>query len=172
MIIVFKLTSLNQLKRDYFDRTRGRVVVATPEEQVRQSLLFQMESEKGYPRAMMVVEREISKLPHLTPHHTTPTRRIDLLIYAKEGTSLKPLLLVECKQEAIERGSCSAAFQQLQSYNHYVAAPFVALAGSNGFFLCLYDKSDKKYHISQRLPTYSELLEWVKTADHFPENSF
>lgn len=111
---------------------------------------------------MIAVEKELKSLPHLKDTDKVPNRRLDLLIYAKlQSTTLLPLLIIECKRTEISHLALERAFDQLISYNHYVKAPFVALAGKNGFFLAHYDSNDKRYHFSTGIPPYHELIKWI-----------
>lgn len=82
-------------------------------------------AELGYSKELMAVEKELSELSHLDPalRLKVPKRRIDLLCFAKEGSLLIPLLLVECKAVPLtERMK-----RQVMGYNYYVKARHVAL---------------------------------------------
>lgn len=123
-----------------------------PEEQVRQNLLADL-AEKGYPKGLTVVEAELSSLPELAGKNL-PKRRIDILIYT---AAMKPLLLIECKAIPLD----VKASRQLQGYNAYIGAPFMALANQDAFWL-FWDEGGtlKKAAI---LPSYAQLLASIKT---------
>lgn len=109
----------------------------------------------GYPRELIVVEKELSLLPHLRSHGQLPTRRADIICFGKDihpDYSLFPLLLIECK--AGEMGF--DAEQQALGYNHYVQAPYVALANQAGPQLIFPQKVPF-------LPAYHQLIErlWI-----------
>ena len=128
-------------------------VAATPEERVRQRLLVLMTRQLGYPKELLSVEKKLSELPHLNGLSGLPNRRADVLCFAKgvhEDYPLFPLLLIECKEGEIgEEAACQAL-----GYNHYVQAPFVALAGENEIKMI--------YPIGLPfLPSFSNLLEKV-----------
>lgn len=134
-------------------RLRRRHVAATPEELIRQRLLYLMVEEKGYPPSLLAVE---VSLYHLLggDKKKLPFRRIDIVCYtpAADG-GLKPLLLVECKALIVSEGT----LRQAASYNYYLAAPFLTLASGTTLYTGSYDASLHRYHFSPGLPNYSIL---------------
>ncbi|NGX47135.1 MAG: hypothetical protein K1000chlam3_00506 [Chlamydiae bacterium] len=144
---------LSKQKDSLYDPFRKLWVAALPEEVVRQKLLHVMITQLGFPKNFLVVEKQLSELPHLSGMVGLPKRRADILCFAKEIHAqfpLFPLLLVECKEGKV--GEEAAA--QALGYNHYVQAPYVAIAGEN----------EVRLVHPQRLsflPKYSELLESV-----------
>jgi hypothetical protein len=78
-------------KRQVFDPVRKRWVALTPEEWVRQHFVQYLLQTKGYPPALMAIEKEI-ELWGLK-------KRCDIVVYGPGG--ITPLLLVECKQPAV-----------------------------------------------------------------------
>lgn len=120
---------------------RKRLVVATPEELVRQKLLQLMIGPLGYPKGLISVEKKIGE------------RRYDLVCFTKE---IAPLLLVECK--AIELNE--AAVNQAFGYNDTLKAPFI----------CLANAAEVKTLWSERgnlvsvpfLPSYEQLYEFSR----------
>lgn len=128
-------------------------VAATPEEKVRQQLLSVMMKQLGYPKELLAVEKKLSELPHLKREKGLPNRRADLLCFAPHIHSdypLYPLLLIECKEGSVG----AVGKQQALGYNHYVKAPYVAVAGLNQIELI--------YPIELSfLPTYADLLEKI-----------
>lgn len=104
----------------------------------------------GYPRELLVVEKKLSSLPHLQLKGDLPNRRADLLCFGKNihpDYALFPLLLIECKEGPVER----QAEEQALGYNHYVQAPYVALANEKGPFLIFPIRLNF-------LPSYSQLI--------------
>jgi len=142
---------LSKPKGSFYDSFRSKYVVASPEEMVRQKLLSMMVNDLGFPKDLIAVERELALLPHLKGKKGLPKRRSDILCFAKgihKDHTLFPLLLIECKEGDLTKD----AFEQVLGYNHYVQAPYVALAGKTGAFLI----HPKKISF---LPKYEELLE-------------
>jgi hypothetical protein len=112
-----------------YDSFRKIYVAATPEEVVRQKLLRVLTEDLGYPKEMIVIEKRLSELPHLQQRKkAVPDRRLDILCYTKKGETLFPLILIECKAEKLHE----KMFSQVEGYNSYIGASFVALVGAVG----------------------------------------
>jgi len=142
--------------REIYDEVRSSWVAATPEEIVRQLWLKKMVCELGYPKELIAVEKELKTFPHLASA-TVPDRRVDIVCY---DSSLKPLVLVECKAESLSM----KAMEQALGYNLYVQAPYVALV--NGQEISFrYDLSCKHCEL-KHLPKYSELVAYVRCDLH------
>lgn len=130
---------------------RNLWVAATPEEKVRQHLLQKMLQELGFPKGLIAVEKELE--PALQ-------RRFDILCYWKQGESLRPLLVVECKAES----SHKAAQKQVFGYNHHLQAPFLCIASP--------EETQTLWKVQQEiqsvpfLPSYPQLVE--KACRFFP----
>lgn len=142
---------LSKPKGSFYDSFRCRYVAATPEEMVRQKLLSMMINDLGFPKDLIAVEKELALLPHLKGNKGLPKRRSDVLCFAKgihKEHALFPLLLIECKEGDLSQD----ASEQALGYNHYVQAPYVALAGKAGAFLIHPERISF-------LPKYSELVE-------------
>lgn len=122
------------------DPIRKKGVADTPEERVRQALLFQMIGPLAFPKSLIAVEKKLG-----------PGRRADIIAYFKKGTELKPLLLVECKAEKIDR----EAYWQASGYNAFLAAPFICLADANG--ITTFWKEERGLKSAPFLPPYSQL---------------
>lgn len=103
----------------------------------------------GYPSSLIVIEKELSGLPHLRHPFSVPKRRLDILCYGKslEG-ELIPLLLIECKKGQEE------AEAQVMGYNHFVQAAFVAIAQGEEVTLI-------HPHRCSFIPSYAQLLERI-----------
>lgn len=140
--------------REIFDVIRQRWVAATPEEIVRQKWIQHMIGDLQFPRELLAVEKELKILPHLLDsRHDLPTRRIDLLCFMNAHNAIKPLLLMECKADALSQ----SAMDQAIAYNDSVKAPYVAIVnGSNIRFR--YQLFSNQQEIS-RLPSFLELTE-------------
>lgn len=126
-------------------------VAATPEEIVRQKLLAVMTKQLGFPKELISVEKMLNELPHLAGQGGLPNRRADILCFANNihpDYPLYPLLLIECKEGIVGLDGK----RQALGYNHYVNAPYVAVAG---------EKLVEMIHPIEIpfLPAYSELLE-------------
>lgn len=117
------------------------MVVNTPEEQVRQSLIQKMTGELGFPKGLISIERGIGP------------RRYDLLCYTQE---MKPLLLVECKAHKLD----DAVTQQALGYNREIKAPFLCLCGPNELKTFWHEQG--KIGSVPFLPLFKDLYEMSK----------
>lgn len=87
-------------------------IFLTPEEKVRQKLLFRMVEGLGFPRGLLSVEKKVGG------------RRFDIVCFCPD---LQPLLIIECKGEGPSFLS-ERAFEQAAGYNEKMQAPFIAIA--------------------------------------------
>lgn len=143
-----------------FDEIRQIWVKATPEEIVRQQWIKRMVHQLGYPRELLVVEKGLKELPHIVSADA-PDRRLDILCYGKgihPSHLLFPLLLIECKKEQLTEG----AVNQVIGYNYHVKAPFAAVANLDTVSLGFFDQAKNQYVFCSFLPTFKELIQWVK----------
>lgn len=132
--------------KQVYDRLRRQWVAATPEELVRQSWLHKMVEQLHYPPSLLVVEKELKHLPHLSDYEgSLPNRRVDILSFDR----LRPLLLIECKQRVSEE-----AMEQAVAYNLFVQAAFVAIVDQNQICLRSHDR------LLDWLPPFSELRQY------------
>lgn len=153
---------------EIYCRVRGKVVVLTPEERVRQTVLQMMFEQGGYPLSLVAVEVSISDLmAGQSRQGLRQARRIDIACFAAkeaaEGSKeLMPLLLVECKAKEISEEASKAALKralrQAFGYNFFLQAPFVALASQSGIFLSRWNRFTESFEFIKGLPSYSSLL--------------
>ncbi len=116
-----------------------------PEERIRQHLLQVLIEKLGYPKSRVVIEKELSLLPHLLGKNV-PKRRLDVLVYDHE---LRPLIVFECKAAKVTQD----ALDQVLGYNHVIEAPFVAVVGDGEVLAC-----DKGGNVIGGLMKYEELV--------------
>lgn len=141
---------------DIYCPFRKEHVAAQPEEVVRQNLLGLMTEKLGYPKGCIVIEKALSQLPHLpvSLRKGAPDRRVDILVYRNHPEKgLVPLLLIECKAVPLKH----AALQQVVGYNHYVGAPYVAIANADRLFMGWHEGVNRELRTIDFLPTYQEL---------------
>lgn len=133
-------------------------VPSTPEEKVRQALIYLMVNELEYPLQSLAIEKSLSQMPHLAMEKgKIPSRRADILCLATcihPSFELFPLLLVECKAVPITQKT----LRQVVGYNYYLQAYFIAVANEREIQTGWYDSTQKDYSFINRLPKYSELL--------------
>ncbi len=120
-------------------------VKETPEEVCRQMMLRKMVEEWGYLPSLIAVEKQIPE----------KRRRVDIFAYAAVEGSLKPLIVIECKQKKITR----QAIRQALGYNMALGAPFVALVDAQGNWHCFH-KQQNGYVSYTGEPTYHALCKF------------
>lgn len=128
---------------------RKTPVVLTPEEIVRQALLHLMTHSLGYPAGLISVEVSLDNLPGLS-EVKKPNRRADIIVFSQE---IKPLLLIECKAIALSQ----SAIQQVIGYNHFVKAPYIALANPKEIKTGM--MQDSEWSFTAGLPRFKQIIE-------------
>ncbi len=137
-----------------YDEFRKVWVAATPEEIVRQKLLQKMVGPLCYPRGLISVERLLSDLCPMAVG--IPYRRVDIVCFAKVREKLVPLLVIECKEKAADE---KEALAQVQGYNHFLQAYFIAVAHPEGEVFGY--KSASGFSFLSHLPSYPDLTKAV-----------
>jgi hypothetical protein len=142
--------------KQVYDNIRQQWVAATPEEIVRQQWIQKMVQQLGFPKELLVIERELKMLPHLQQYpYPLPTRRVDILSFGKGSSDIFPLLLIECKDEALSQ----PALDQALAYNTFVQAFYVAIVNRDQIRL-KYNLACSRCEIN-RLPSFKDLMEAV-----------
>ena len=154
--------SSEQNKQEIFDSIRKKWVHCTPEEIVRQQLINHMVYELFYPKELIAIEKVLSSIPTVDPGNMQlPDRRVDLICFAKSSTTLYPLLVIECKES---KELTEEALAQVQGYNYFIKAYFVAVAYPGGVEWGCYDRKKQEYLFFPSLPPYSRLIQAVTHA--------
>ena len=139
-----------------FDPIRNGFVCRTPEEVVRQKLIFNMLKNLSFPKNLIAVEKDIFSLPHLKNKSIDTKRRADIIAFGKNDNGLFPLLLIECKAVKLNKN----VIDQVIGYNYYVKAAFVSIA--NEYEIKTFFMTDKKIETIDFLPTYKDLMKAIK----------
>lgn len=136
----FRITEeKGQLK--IFDIVRKKYVALTPEEWVRQHLIHYLNKDKGYPLALMMVEKEFN-------YHSL-NRRADIVVCSRNGD---PLLMVECKSADIE--ITQGVFDQIMRYNLKMNVATVILSNGLKHFCFQLDSSNQTYIALTEIPQW------------------
>ena len=126
------------------DILRRKKVKLTPEEWVRQHVLFWLIKQTGFPANLLSVERKV---------HTSSGNRADVIGYGKQGT---PLLLVECKAPGEAISSITA--MQAMKYNQHLNASFIWLTnGKTHAVLKIREGVEQPERLSGGLPSFQEM---------------
>ena len=131
----------NEGRREVFDIVRNRFVALTPEEWVRQHVIHQLHYELGYPLELMQVEGAITL--------NGMTRRCDIVVYDE---SVKPLVIVECKNEAV--ALTQKVLDQACRYNLVLQVPYLCLTNGVQQICCRVDFDERKVIFIPKLPNY------------------
>jgi type I site-specific restriction endonuclease len=128
-----------------FDEIRKKFLLLTPEEWVRQNFIRYLSNEKGFPPALMVIERglKINQNPF----------RADLLVYDRMGA---PLLVVEFKAPAVK--ITQAAFDQIARYNMQFKVPYLIVSNGLDHYCCKIDFLAENYTFLKEIPEFKELM--------------
>ena len=125
-----------------YDPRRGKWLVLTPEEWVRQHFVHYLINDLEYPAAM--VANEVG----LTLNGTR--RRCDTVIFSRD---LRPVCIVEYKRPSVE--ITAGVFDQIARYNSVLGAPFLMVSNGLRHFCCHFDGSG--YTFLRALPSYQDL---------------
>ncbi len=126
-----------------FDIIRRSYVALTPEEWVRQHVIHFLKFEKKYPAGLMDIEKQISLF--------NTTKRVDILV---RDTTLKPLLLIECKAPEVEL--TQTEINQLARYQITIKAPYCML--TNGMQHVVMKLKGDEVTFLKELPACTEVI--------------
>ncbi len=126
-----------------WDRLRKKYLVLTPEEWVRQHLVYFLEQELGVPASAIALEGGF-KL-------NQKQQRTDILVYRQT----KPALLVECKAPQVKISQ--ATFDQAARYNLKYQVDYFILSNGLTTIFAQVDHNLKTYHFLEKPPHFSQL---------------
>ena len=127
-----------------FDPIRGKWLVLTPEEWVRQNTIIYISDTLEAPMTRIANEVAIN--------YNGLSKRCDSIIYDDYG---KPLIIIEYKRTDVQ--ITQHVFDQIATYNLQLRVPYLIV--SNGFqhILCKVDFENRKYIFAEQWPKYNEL---------------
>lgn len=109
----------------------------------------------GYPKGLLAVEKDLRSLLPISKWEDSD-RRIDLLCFMPGKDGLRPLILIECKAQAIDEEDGKS---QVFGYNQKICAPFIGLAGPLGVKM-LWHQAGRIVSVPF-LPSFSQLIEKI-----------
>ena len=124
-----------------FDIIRKKYVVLTPEEWVRQHLIHYLVINKGYPKSLIAVEKQLTI--------NTLIKRFDMLVFNKLGT---PEIIIECKSPSTKISQ--QTFDQIARYNLKLNANYLMVSNGLEHYFCNLDPINEKYIFLKDLPAY------------------
>lgn len=147
----------------YLDDIRGKYVPATPEEEVRQKVIYYLLDVLKVPLEAIRVEYLLSK--SILNNNT----RADIVInkYDDKKKKWKALCVIECKAPDVTL--TTTVFEQAVGYAKSLSADYVVIVNGLHSFCWLYNKEHKDYADRlAALPTYKNMLNYeVKYLDEY-----
>jgi hypothetical protein len=125
-----------------YDEIRKKFVVLQPEEWVRQHCLHFLIQEKGYPKTLINVEKEL-KVNNLR-------KRYDIVIFNPDGSIH---VIVECKSEKITIDQNT--FDQIARYNLALNATYLMVTNGINHYYCSMDFEAERYLFLKDIPNYN-----------------
>jgi len=141
----------------YLDPIRKRLIYITPEETVRQQVIWYLLNELKVPENMIAVEDRIA-------HYGIKSRnRADIVILAQDSDGVQfPLAVIECKSETVALDD--KAFEQMIGYCDDIRGSYMMLINGIWQYCYKYEAEKDIYVEIDDLPQYSEMLAGDFTA--------
>ena len=127
-----------------FDSIRGKWLVLTPEEWVRQNTIIYISDTLEAPMSRIANE--------VTINYNGLTKRCDSIIYNDYGN---PLIIIEYKRTDV--AITQRVFDQIAIYNLQLRVPYLIVSNGLQHLLCKVDFENRKYIFAQQWPKYNEL---------------
>ena len=124
-----------------FDQVRKRYFILTPEEWVRQHVIYYLNRIKKYPISLMAVEKMI-QYNHLKT-------RADIVVYNNRG---KANMIVECKSPNVK--ITQDTFNQIAKYNYNVKVKLLFVTNGINHFCCNMDYTNNKIDFLAEIPSF------------------
>jgi len=136
----YKLKS-SENKIYIFDVIRKKYVMLTPEEWVRQHVVHYLIDEKGYPKSLINVEKQLV-INNLK-------KRTDIVIFSKTG---KPYIIVECKAPTVR--ITQKTFDQIARYNLKLEAKYLMLSNGLSHYFAALDTKNESFIFLKEIPKH------------------
>lgn len=131
-------------KNVIFDEIRRRYVALTPEEWVRQHFIHYLIVHKGYPKALLANEVQVTL--------NGTKKRCDTVLYRRDLTAR---MIVEYKAPDIE--ITQAVFDQIMRYNMVLRVDYLVVSNGRQHFCCRLDYERNSYCFLEEIPEYVSL---------------
>lgn len=125
-----------------FDEIRKKFVVLQPEEWVRQHVVQYLIREKGYPKSLINVEKQLTV--------NSIKKRYDVVVFKTNGNIHT---LVECKAPEVK--ITQHTFDQIARYNLKLKADYLMVTNGIAHFYCKMDFKAEKYLFLEHIPDFS-----------------
>ena len=128
-----------------FDVLRRKYVALTPEEWVRQHFVHFLIEHKGYPKALMANEIQLTI--------GSKKLRCDSVLYDR---TLKPRMIIEYKAPTVS--ITQKVFDQITIYNMLLHVDYLVVSNGIKHYCCRMDYANQKYLFLEDIPDYQSLL--------------
>ncbi|VBB43448.1 conserved hypothetical protein [uncultured Paludibacter sp.] len=125
------------------DTFRKRYVKLTPEEWVRQNFLEFLAQEKGFSKALMAVETQLTV--------NTMKKRCDAVFYDIQGN---PSIILEFKAPNVE--ITQSVFDQVAVYNSKLNVKYFIVSNGMVHYFCRVNTENAQYEFFNGIPSYEE----------------
>ena len=140
----FRIKKQNE-KLFIFDTQRKRYVSLTPEEWVRQHFLRFLIEAKGYPAALLAVEKQLNM--------NGMKKRCDAILYNNEA---KPILIIELKAPNVPISQ--ATFDQVAVYNAKLKVNYFMISNGIEHYCCKVNTETARYEFFSEIPNFSSII--------------
>ena len=134
-------TRIREGKEEIWDAIRGKWLVLTPEEWVRQQTIGYLSGYKGVDP--MLVRQE----QYLTLHGTS--RRADIVVY---NASAQPQMVVECKAPQVKL--TREVLEQAIRYNMVLQVSYILITNGLSHYCFQYNKTTKRFEALDGIPDF------------------
>jgi len=128
-----------------FDSQRKRYVTLTPEEWVRQHFVRFLIETKGYPAALLAIEKQLNM--------NGMKKRCDAILYDHNAN---PVLIIELKAPNVPISQ--ATFDQVAVYNAKLQVNFFMISNGIEHFCCKVNPETARYEYFPEIPHYNQLF--------------
>ncbi|MEC3907950.1 type I restriction enzyme HsdR N-terminal domain-containing protein [Tamlana sp. 2201CG12-4] len=129
-------------KVSIFDPIRKKFVILQPEEWVRQHCIKFLIEEKGYPKSLINIEKELII--------NSLRKRYDIVIFNSDRSIH---LIVECKAPKITINQNT--FDQIARYNLELKATYLMVTNGVNHYYCQMDFKNERYNFLKDIPHYN-----------------
>ena len=129
------------------DSFRKKYVKLTPEEWIRQHFLEFFVQEKGFPRALMAVEKQL-KINGMN-------KRCDAIFHDIQGA---PSIILEFKAPNVEL--TQAVFDQVAVYNAKLKVNYFIVSNGIVHYFCRVNTENAQYEFFSDIPSFSDFQQF------------
>ena len=140
----FRIKKQND-KHLIFDSQRRRFVSLTPEEWVRQHFIRFLIELKGYPAALLAVEKQLNM--------NGMKKRCDAILYNREA---KPVMIIEFKAPNVPINQ--QTFDQVAVYNAKLKVDLFIISNGIEHFCCKVIAETARYEFFSEIPDFNSLF--------------